>query len=222
MMTASPADPHVGLVVEGTGGVKALPIVLRAHLHAGTEFRDVLGKPVPPHGRTKAFPPNGIEGYVVTAASRPGCVGVLVVLDAEGDCVAEVGPSLTQRADQVSRVPGPGTRRPGRPRRRGLAVRLGGDVGAGPGAVRRQPAGPPRAEAGVEARLVHQAGVAATSGVPAGHHARTAPLGEPGPLPAPLRRAAGPPAARGVSGHTPRAAGALAPLTSAATPRGRR
>lgn len=104
-MVASPADPHIGLVVEGAGDKQALPILLRCHLHAGGEFRDVLGKPVPLHGRTKAFVPNGIEGYVAVAASRPGCVGVLVVLDGEGDCVAELGPTLRKRADDVSRVP---------------------------------------------------------------------------------------------------------------------
>lgn len=104
-MAAAPTDPHVGLVVEGAGDLRALPIVLRAHLSAREEFRDVLGKPVPLHGRTKAFVPGGIEKYVAVAASRPGCVGVLVVLDGEGDCVAADGFSLRQRADQVSRVP---------------------------------------------------------------------------------------------------------------------
>lgn len=104
-MVAAPTDPHVGLVVEGPGDKQALPILLRAHLYTAGEFRDVLGKPVPLNGRTKAFTPNGIEGYVFTAANRPGCVGVLVVLDGEGDCVARDGPSLRQRGDQVSRVP---------------------------------------------------------------------------------------------------------------------
>ena len=102
-MAASPTDPHVGLVVEGAGDVKALPILLRAHLQTNGEFRDVLGKPVALHGRTKAFATNGIEGYVA-AASRPGCVGVLVVLDGEGDCVAEAGPLLRDRADKASGV----------------------------------------------------------------------------------------------------------------------
>ncbi len=100
-MAASPSDPHVGLVVEGAGDVKALPMLLRSHLQAHGEFRDVLGKPVALHGRTKAFTVNGIEGYVA-AASRPGCVGVLVVLDGEGDCVADVGPPLRDRADNAS------------------------------------------------------------------------------------------------------------------------
>lgn len=100
-MTARPTDPHIGLVVEGAGDRGALPVVLRAHLHASLDFRDILGKPVPAHGREKATAKGGIEGYVVTAGLRPGCVGVLVVLDGEGDCVAELGPELLSRASAV-------------------------------------------------------------------------------------------------------------------------
>jgi hypothetical protein len=103
-MTALASDPHVGLVVEGAGDKAALPIVLRRHLEALGDYRDVLGKPVPLHGRSKAIVPGGIEGYVATAA-RPGCVGVLVVLDGDDDCVAELGPDLLGRARQVTSVP---------------------------------------------------------------------------------------------------------------------
>mgnify|MGYP003589878259 CR=1 FL=1 len=104
-MSAAPTDPHVGLVVEGPGDLKALPIVLRKHLQATGEFRDVLGKPVPANGRSKALVPRGLEGYVATAALRPGCVGVLVVLDGEGDCVAHLGPELLARSAEDSPVP---------------------------------------------------------------------------------------------------------------------
>lgn len=104
-MTAKPTDPHIGLVVEGAGDRGALPVLLRAHLHASLDFREILGKPVPAHGREKATAEGGIEGYVVTAGLRPGCVGVLVVLDSEGDCVAELGPALLARASTVIRKP---------------------------------------------------------------------------------------------------------------------
>lgn len=104
-MTAAPNDPHVGLVVEGAGDRNALPMMLREHLHADGEYREVLGKPVPLHGRDKAFVTKGIEGYVAVAAARPGCVGVLVVLDGEGDCVATDGNVLLERAIRISRVP---------------------------------------------------------------------------------------------------------------------
>lgn len=97
-MAADPLSPHIGLVVEGAGDRNALPVLLRAHLHSHGEFRDVLGKPVPFHGRAKALAPNGVEGYVAVAGGRPGCIGVLLVLDGEGDCVAELGPQLLSRA----------------------------------------------------------------------------------------------------------------------------
>lgn len=54
-MTASSSEPHVGLVVEGAGDRDTLPVVLRAHLAATGEFRDVLGKPASVHGRDKAL-----------------------------------------------------------------------------------------------------------------------------------------------------------------------
>lgn len=104
-MTAKADAPHIGLVVEGAGDKLALPMLLRAHLERSCEFRDVLGKPVPLNGRDKAFPANGIEGYVAVAGLRPGCVGVLVVLDGEGSCVAEQGTLLQQRGASQVAVP---------------------------------------------------------------------------------------------------------------------
>lgn len=104
-MTADPRAPHIGLVVEGAGDRGALPILLRDHLHSRGEYRDVLGKPVPFHGRDKALVPRGIEGYAAVAGGRPGCVGVLVVLDGEGDCVATLGPELVKRALTSVAVP---------------------------------------------------------------------------------------------------------------------
>ncbi len=104
-MTSSPTSPHVGLVVEGPGDAKALPLLLRNWLQARADYRDILGKAIPCHGRDKATLSNGIEGFVATAAARPGCRGILVVLDGEGDAVCELGPSLRERAALVSRVP---------------------------------------------------------------------------------------------------------------------
>ena len=104
-MTAAPTDPHIGLVVEGSGDRGAVPVVLRAYLHSVNEYRDILGKPIPAHGREKALVQGGLEGFVGTAAMRPGCVAVLVVLDGEGDCVAECGPELLVRAQSVSGLP---------------------------------------------------------------------------------------------------------------------
>lgn len=105
-MTPSPSAPHVGLVVEGRGEEFALPVLLRKWLReqAG-DWRDILGKPVPCHGRDKALVPLGLEGYVATAAARPGAVGVLVVLDAESDAACELGPELAERARGITGKP---------------------------------------------------------------------------------------------------------------------
>lgn len=101
-MTVGSHDPHIGLVVEGLGEVFALPVLLRKWLHEQNQWRDVLGKPVPSHGRDKALARGGIEGYVATAAGRPGCRGVLVLLDAEADPACQRGPELLARAEAVT------------------------------------------------------------------------------------------------------------------------
>lgn len=96
-MTPRPVDPHIGLVVEGRGDEIAVPLVARAWLQARGEYRDVVGKPVPCHGREKAIQKGGLERFVATAAARPGCVGVLCTLDAEDDAACALGPDLLAR-----------------------------------------------------------------------------------------------------------------------------
>lgn len=91
-------------MVEGQGDREAVPLLLRLYLSGRQVYRDVLGKPIPCHGRGSATVPGGIEGYVATAATRPDCRGVLVVLDGEDDPVCELGPELVKRAQAVSRV----------------------------------------------------------------------------------------------------------------------
>jgi hypothetical protein len=97
-MTAAPTDRHIGLVVEGRGDLAAVPLLIRSHLHSTGYFPDILGKPVPFHGKGNATATGGIEGYVATAALRPGCLGVLVVLDADNEAACEQGPELLARA----------------------------------------------------------------------------------------------------------------------------
>jgi hypothetical protein len=92
------------LVVEGRGELYAAPLLLRRWLQDRGEYRDVLGKPVPCHGRDKAMMPNGIERFAATAAARPGCRGLLIILDAETDAVCHKGPELLARARAVTVV----------------------------------------------------------------------------------------------------------------------
>lgn len=60
-MTASPSDPHIGLVVEGPGDVAAVPVLLRKWLEDRYDFRDVLAKPISCNGRDNALAPRGLE-----------------------------------------------------------------------------------------------------------------------------------------------------------------
>jgi hypothetical protein len=101
-LTAQPHSPHVGLVVEGRGDAEAVPLLLRKWLERRGFFGDVLGKPVTCNGRDKALKKNGLEGKVAVAAARPGCVGVLVILDGEGDPVCSLGPSLLTRVSDIA------------------------------------------------------------------------------------------------------------------------
>jgi hypothetical protein len=104
-MTAAYGKSHVGLVVEGPGDAKAAPLLLRNWLQLRGDYIDPLGKPIPCNGRENATCLGGIEGYVATAASRPGCKAVLVILDGEGDDVCELGSRLLMRLRTVTHLP---------------------------------------------------------------------------------------------------------------------
>ncbi|OBB31056.1 hypothetical protein A5792_16845 [Mycolicibacterium peregrinum] len=96
-MTARPDEPHIGLIIEGAGDDSALPILLRRHLQDAGDYRDVLGKGIPIKGVSNATKVNGIEGYVAVAASRPGCLGILVVLDTDDSAPEEFEEALRDR-----------------------------------------------------------------------------------------------------------------------------
>src|SRR5688500_10572677 len=96
-MTATAGSPHIELIVEGKADLNAVPVLLRKHLQERGEYRDVLGKTIAIHGVGNATKANGIEGFVSFAANRPGCMGVLVVLDADDSCVKELSSELMGR-----------------------------------------------------------------------------------------------------------------------------
>jgi hypothetical protein len=104
-MTASANDPHVGLIVEGQGDANSLPLLLRKWLEMRADYRDIIGKPAICNGRERALVAEGLEGYVAAVAARPGCLAVLVVLDAERDASCELGPRLLERARAITRLP---------------------------------------------------------------------------------------------------------------------
>jgi hypothetical protein len=100
-MPPSSVAPSIGLVVEGPGDVEAVPLLLRRHLASKEKYSISLGKPICCNGRDRALVEKGVEGYIAAAAARPGCRGVLVVLDAENDPACELGPSLLERSEKA-------------------------------------------------------------------------------------------------------------------------
>ena len=89
--------PRIVAVVEGQGEVAALPILLRriaAVLGVHLDMPDPIRV-----RRNKVVKPDELERVVELAARRAGPEGrILLLLDADQDCPAELAPELLQRA----------------------------------------------------------------------------------------------------------------------------
>ena len=97
----------IAAIVEGDGEVEAVPVLIRrigqemSPLSPPTVLRPIRV------GRQRILKAGELERYVGLAAVRAGDGGcILILLDANGDCPAEVGPLVRQRA----RAAGPGCR----------------------------------------------------------------------------------------------------------------
>jgi len=100
-MTMRPDQPHIGLVVEGAGDFSSVPLLLRRYFQEKEDYRDILGKPIPTKGISNATKENGIEGYAATAAYRPGCRGILIVLDSDNTVPLEREAALRGRIEGI-------------------------------------------------------------------------------------------------------------------------
>lgn len=92
------AEVTIASIVEGHGERAGLPKLLYriAHQHAIWDFRATQPHRVP---RGSLIVTGGIERAVAAEARRvPGQGGVLVLLDADDDCPAQLGPALLARA----------------------------------------------------------------------------------------------------------------------------
>lgn len=87
-------------IVEGHSEVESVPVLLRRLLYRSQVFEDQIkvDKPIRIH-RYKVVKENRLERAIGLAALR-GCDAVLVLLDANGDCPAELGPDLLSRAQR--------------------------------------------------------------------------------------------------------------------------
>ena len=97
----------IAAIVEGDGEVEAVPVLIRrigsevSPLSPPTVLRPIRVR------RQRILKEGELERYVGLAAVRAGDGGcILILLDANGDCPAEIGPLLQRRA----RAAGPGCR----------------------------------------------------------------------------------------------------------------
>ena len=86
-------------IVEGDGEVEAVPVLIR---RIGSEVSPLappdVSRPIRVH-RQRILKEGELERYVSLAAVRVGDGGcILILLDANGDCPAEIGPTVLQRA----------------------------------------------------------------------------------------------------------------------------
>lgn len=93
-------------VVEGKGEVAAVPVLLRRILHDMMQVFDVpIIKPWRV-GRRRVVRPGKLEETVeFMLRKRSGVGAVLVLLDADDDCPAELGPRLVSRARRATGKP---------------------------------------------------------------------------------------------------------------------
>jgi len=89
-------------IVEGPGEVEAAPLLLRRLCERKEYWNIKVDRPINAHGIGNITKVNGLEGYLEVAARRNECNGILVLLDAEGDCSKEVAKNLAERAKQHS------------------------------------------------------------------------------------------------------------------------
>jgi hypothetical protein len=90
---------HVACVVEGHGEVEATPILLRRLAHHVRPGIPIEAKVAIRSPRSKLLKDGELERAVEAAARAAGTGGaVLVLLDADDDCAATLGPRLLARA----------------------------------------------------------------------------------------------------------------------------
>lgn len=92
------AQAAIASIVEGDGEVRALPRLLH-RIAADLAVPLLTSKPPMRIPRSRLVAPQGVE-RAVTAKGREvaGAGGILVLLDADDDCPAQLGPQLRDRA----------------------------------------------------------------------------------------------------------------------------
>ena len=87
-------------IVEGQSEVESVPLLLRRLIHGQAVFTIEIRRPIRVK-RQRVVKPAELERAVELAAMQPNCRAILVLLDADDDCPALLGPDLLHRAQAV-------------------------------------------------------------------------------------------------------------------------
>lgn len=100
-MTHWPGQPVIQPVVEGYGDVEALPVLLRHVLAMWGMFELTVHSAIR-RPRGHLVTKEGLQRAVRLGCLNPNCAAVLVVLDADDDCPAELGRQLGEWAMEAA------------------------------------------------------------------------------------------------------------------------
>ena len=89
-------------IVEGHGEVEALPILLRRFVAEWDVELPIVMLPPIRVSRSKLIKQGELERAAQFAAYQARAGGVLVLIDADDDCPAELGPELSRRLQTVT------------------------------------------------------------------------------------------------------------------------
>ena len=92
-------------IVEGEGEVQAVRPLIEKLVDWNRETV-TIAQPKNAHGRRNLLKENGLEKFLELARREAECDGVLVLVDADDDCAAELAQSLAERARPL-RLPFP-------------------------------------------------------------------------------------------------------------------
>ncbi|MBI4863186.1 MAG: DUF4276 family protein [Candidatus Riflebacteria bacterium] len=83
-------------IVEGQSEVESVPVLIRRLLGPAQSGTVAVRRPIRAK-RNLIVKPGELERTLQLACRQPGCAGVLLLLDADDDCPATLGPALLRR-----------------------------------------------------------------------------------------------------------------------------
>ena len=93
----------IQLIVEGYGEVDAFPVLLRRFIEAAQAWEINLARPL--RGtRYQLARKEDLQKFIRVALKRPACRAILVLLDGDSECPAELGPRLQAWAAEAAQT----------------------------------------------------------------------------------------------------------------------